>query len=135
MTKIVEDWPPNIAAIRKALPVTMDNIFAWDGTIYNPGGGKLGPALIAHEEVHFRQQAGQPDQWWKKYLESAEFRLDQEIEAHREEYRVFYDNHPSRNIRRRFLRALAKRLSAPMYGGLITERRAVKEIKGGGNWP
>ncbi len=61
MTEIVNDWPTNIAAIRAVLPVTRGNIFAYGGKIYSPGSKTLAPELIAHEQVHFRQQGDDPD--------------------------------------------------------------------------
>ena len=129
MTKIVAAWPPNIKAIRKVLPVTENNIFAWGDTIYNPGGGRLSAELIAHEEVHFWQQNGNPKSWWKKFLKSPEFRLQQELPAHRMEYREFCRRHKDRNVRWSYLQALGRRLSHPMYGKIITAAAAMQEIK------
>lgn len=129
MTEIVKDFPPNIDAIRAVLPLTGREIFAYDGVIYNPSGSRLGAELIAHEHVHFRQQGTFPKRWWKRFLKSAEFRLQQEMEAHREEYRVFCQSHRDRNARVGFLRLLGKRLASPMYGGLMTTTQAAKEIR------
>ena len=129
MTRIVKGWPPNIEAIRKVLPVTKRNIFSWDGTIYSPGGGQLSPALIAHEEVHFEQQAGDPKSWWQKFLASPEFRLQQELPAHRTEYREFCRLNKDRNARAAYLNSLGRRLSHPMYGKIITAAAAMQEIK------
>ncbi len=111
------------------LPVTENNIFAWDDTIYNPGGGPLSPALIAHEEVHFTQQAGKPKSWWRKFLKSPEFRLQQELPAHRTEYQAFCQRFKDRNARAIYLNALGLRLSHPMYGKIITAADAMQEIK------
>ena len=128
MTDIVKDFPPNIDDIRAVLPITGREIFAYGNVIYNPSGARLGPELIAHERVHFRQQGLFPKRWWKKFLKSPEFRLEQELEAHREEYRVFCLTHRDRNAQSGFLRLIARRLAAPMYGGLITAFEAAKEI-------
>lgn len=133
MTEVVNDWPPNIEAIREVLPVSDRNIFAYDEVIYNPGAGALSNALIAHEEVHFSQQAstpGGPEQWWKKFLASPSFRLSQEIDAHRMEWRVWLaSGRRSRLERRVMLKSLSKRLAAPMYGGIISIGKAKKAIK------
>lgn len=65
---VVAGWPPNIEEIRAVLPVSERNIFAYGHTIYNPGGEKLPLELIAHEEVHFQQQAEEgPVAWWKNF--------------------------------------------------------------------
>ena len=128
MTEIVVDFPPNIKAIRKVFPISGHEIFAYGGTIYNPSGSELTPALIAHEEVHFRQQGKWPKSWWMRFLKSPAFRLRQELEAHRVEYRVFCRGHKDRNSQAKYLRAISKRLAAPMYGSMITTPEAIKAI-------
>ena len=129
--EIKVDWPPNITDINDVLPVSMNNIFAYGGIIYNPGGGKLPPWLIAHEKIHFAQQGLFPARWWEKYLEDQKFRLEQEIEAHQEEYRVFCWFNRDRNKRRVHLKHMSRRLAARMYGRIITAKKARKIIKAG----
>lgn len=127
---VVDDWPPNIEDIRAVLPVTERNIFAYGHTIYNPGGGRLPLELIAHEEVHFQQQAEEgPVKWWAKFLADPKFRLDQEIPAHRVEHRVFCKYNRDRNEQAQHLRRLGQRLAAPMYGSLLTVNQAMKAIR------
>jgi len=130
MQEVVNDWPPNIEAIRVALPVTERNIFAYDHKIYKPGPGVLGPELIAHEKVHFAQQ----DEigvaiWWILFIQDPSFRLHEEMPAHRREYRVFCKHNRDRNRQRWFLRLLGKRLAAPMYGGIIGVKEAMRQIE------
>ena len=132
MTEIVNDWPPNIDAIRAVLPVTERNIFAYAGKIYNPGGGEISRELIAHERVHFAQQGDCVDDWWEKFLADPEFRLAQELPAHRAEYTEFCRWQKDRNKQVWFLRTLGKRLAAPMYGGLIGVKEAMKKISNRG---
>ena len=136
MAEVVQDWPPNIADIRAVLPVTRRNIFAYDHVIYSPSGTDLPPELHAHEAVHFAQQDAHPggvEGWWADFLASPKFRLEQEIPAHRAEYRHLLENATTRQQRRyvarRALKDLAARLSAPMYGGIITRQQAMKEIR------
>lgn len=135
--KVVKDWPPNITQIRAVLPVTRSNIFAYDHVIYSPSGTDLPPELLAHEAIHFAQQdnyPGGPAAWWDEFLASPKFRLKQEIPAHRAEYRVMLRGAASRQQRRfvksKGLKMLGKRLSAPMYGGIITLQTAMQEIAG-----
>jgi len=129
--KIVNEFPPNIEAIRKKFPLKGNEIFAWGSIIYNPSGGELTPALISHEGVHELQQKGNPEKWWKRYLRDDKWRFDQELEAHQAEYQTFCRDEPNRNRRRAFLKALARRLSAPMYGRIATYQRAHNLIKKG----
>ncbi len=126
------DWPPNIEAIRAVLPVSSRNIFAYDHVIYNPGGTKLPLELLAHERVHFEQQdahIGGVVGWWEDFLSDPEFRLAQEIPAHKVEYRTFCKYNKDRNMQAQALRAMGQRLSAPMYGGIITTNEAMKAIR------
>lgn len=125
-------YPPNINQIRKAFRLTGGEIFAWGTTIYSPSGPKVSAALVAHETVHFRQQAeaGGPEAWWGRYLAEPAFRLDQEMEAHIEEFRVYSEAH-GRQERRRYLDWLGKRLASPIYGGVITRKAAKARIKQG----
>lgn len=132
LEQVVNDWPPNIEAIRNVLPVSENNIFAYDGKIFNPGGGKLPLWLHAHEAVHFRQQSVHAEGvigWWRDFLRDEDFRLAQEIPAHRVEYRTFCKYNKDRNDQARALRAMGQRLSAPMYGGIITTNEAMKAIR------
>jgi hypothetical protein len=133
---VVNEWPPNIEAIRAVLPVTERNIFAYDHRIYNPGGGILPLELLAHEKVHFKQQdefeadgLSGVEGWWELFLESPTFRLKQEIPAHAAEYAAFCRMHKDRNEMAQMLRRLAQRLAAPMYGSIITVNEAMKAIR------
>ena len=129
MSEIVNDWPPNIEKIRAVLPVSEGNIFAYGGKIYVPGGGDLPVWLVAHEEEHFRQHEWYGlRSWWKRFLNDVEFRLDQELEAHRVEWWAFCRENKDRNVRSRYLALMARRMSAPMYGGMITMAEAKREI-------
>lgn len=127
--RILSMYPPNYAAIRKAFPLSGKEIFSYNNAIYNPGRGRVGPELIAHEQVHFGQQGEDSNGWWEKYIVSAEFRLEQELEAHQAEYKTFCQYNRNTKLQSRFLHAISKRLSAPMYGNLITTAEAVKRIR------
>lgn len=131
--RVVADWPPNIDEIREVLPVSQNNIFAYDEVIYNPGGGKLPPWLVEHEKVHFMQQAKYPGgvkSWWHRFLLDPVFRLKQEIPAHQLEFHVYGKCGAPRNQRRVYLKGMAKRLSAPMYGNIISFHEAKRLIVG-----
>jgi len=135
-------WPPNIASIRAVLPVSERNIFAYGRVIYNPGGGDLPAWLIAHEKVHFAQQKklngvirrNGAEVWWRRFLKDPEFRLQQEVEAHRAEYWEFKRQHKDRNVRVQFLNQIAGRLAKPMYGSLVSVKIARVLIGGSRPW-
>lgn len=131
---VVRGYPPNFEEIAAALPEASGpgTVFCYGDRIYNPGGGRIGAALRAHEAVHSSRQ-GSTDasirEWWSKYIADPAFRLNEELPAHQAEYRVFCANEKAQGTRFRFLVALAMRLSGPLYGGLIEFTAAKRSIK------
>jgi len=133
--KIAIAMPPNFGEIVAALPEARGplTVFCYGDTIYNPGGGRVTAALKAHESVHSVRQ-GDTEQtireWWRNYIASAKFRLDEELPAHRAEYAFFCGQERDKEKRHRFLVQTAQRLSGPLYGGLIsfdTAKHAIKD--------
>ena len=127
---VLRAYPPNYYSITARFPFAVERgvIFAWGDTIYNPSGGPITPALLAHERVHGERQGTDIEGWWNSYLTSSAFRLEEEIVAHRAEFRNFRRNHADRNQRAKYLRDCAARLASPLYGGLISAADAKKEI-------
>ncbi len=104
-------------------------IFTFGDTIYNPQGIQISPELMAHERVHCRRQGADVDGWWRRYLEDTEFRLAEELPAHRMEFAAFCGRFKDRNLRARFLAGIAARLSGPLYGGLLGHGDAMRAIR------
>lgn len=120
--EIVNAYPPAYEAIAATFDLRgIKPIFAWGDKIFNPHGITIGPELLAHERVHGERQkldpAG-PSGWWQRYLQDAEFRFDEELLAHRAEYRA-YCARVTRNQRHVALRHIAQRLSSRLYGSMI----------------
>lgn len=92
--------------------------YTYGRCIYNPAGLKLPDHIVAHEKVHMAQQEaiGGPDIWWEKYFADPEFRMHEELEAYREQYRFYKNIHQNRRKREIFLEEIAKHLSSGMYG-------------------
>jgi hypothetical protein len=129
--KIIQDYPPNIEALRSAFKLSGQEIFTYGDTVFNPTGLALSPELRAHEEVHiFQQSFTDVERWWERYLAEPEFRLEQELEAHRVEYKTFCDRNKDRNARSIYLIRIATRLASPMYGNIIGVREASRRIRG-----
>lgn len=130
MTRIVRDVPPNYAEIKAAFNPGPTAVFAYGDTIYSPLSDQLPADLIAHERVHFRQQAelGGPDAWWRRYIDDPQFRLEQEVQAYREQYASVA--HLPRADRRRLLAEFCRALASRMYGNLVTKERARLLIAG-----
>lgn len=132
--QIVHDYPPNIDAIVKVFPAarTPGVIFTYGQTIHNPSGRPLSNALLRHEEVHARQQLlipGGAEEWWESYLSNTMFRYSQEREAHIAEWQAVLDGENNRNHRRSLFVEIAKRLSGPLYGHMLTLADAKKMLK------
>jgi hypothetical protein len=122
--------PPNFEQILAAFPDADKPgvIFAYGADIYNPSGGNIPKALIAHEAVHgyrqlkHRDPTGHPhpdkeniEAWWAHYIANAEFRYTEELHAHVAEYKVQSSLINDRNFRSKVLQSTALRLIAPLY--------------------
>ena len=112
-------------------------IFAWGDTIYDPEGAGVSPALHMHEGVHgARQTAAGVEIWWRTYIADPEFRLAEEIPAHQAEFRWWCESPLGnqqvkgfRSAKDRQLLEIARRLSSPLYGGVISFDAARKLLK------
>jgi hypothetical protein len=132
MTNIVKELPPIYDKILAAFPEVRNHpsvIFTYGDTIYNPGGHYINEELLLHEEAHIEQQAAMgKDAWWDKYLADPQFRTEQELEAYRAQFKATYKNH-ARPTWRRELSRLAKDLSSPIYGNILSYDEAKQLIK------
>jgi hypothetical protein len=129
--EIVTDYPPIYDDIAIAFNLHPNDsvIFSWGERIYNPTGGTIDPELIAHEAVHGMRQGSNDDDirsWWAYYMQDWQFRLAEEVMAHRAEYQWLMAN-GNRRQRRSALKHTSNRLAAPLYGRMITTS-AAKDI-------
>lgn len=126
--KIVVANPPNIEAIAAAFPIRKGVIFCYGDTIYVPDGGDVSMSLQTHEAVHSFRQGTQIEHWWECYIRDPEFRLAEEIPAHRAEYSYVCAEIKDRNKRSFRLMQMADRLSSPLYGSMISYQKAIAAI-------
>lgn len=129
--QIIVDKPPIYARAAEVFPLEGREIFAWGDKIYNPGGFTIPDWLIAHEEVHEKQQAeaGGPEAWWEIYLVDDEFRFNMELDAHLMEFKVYCQGNKDRNKQAMYRRIVARKLAAPLYGSMITVQDALRRLK------
>ncbi len=109
-------------------------IFTYGDTIYNPFNIPVTRDLVAHEEKHAEQQ--QHDEtcaglWWKRYVEDPAFRIEQEAQAYRAQFKCICKTVKDRNNRARNLHMLASQLSGPIYGNSVTHTAALQMIGSG----
>ncbi|MBX4216221.1 hypothetical protein KW797_04730 [Candidatus Parcubacteria bacterium] len=129
--KIVYEKPPIFERVAKQFDIRgLPVVFAWGDILYNPFRAGIPDDLIAHEETHSRQQSlvGGPEIWWERYLADAKFRLEQEIEAYREQYRFYCGGEKDRNKRFNFLNKKAGELASPIYQVKISRKEAMEKI-------
>lgn len=91
--------PPNYAMILAHFGEQANfhkgTVFTYGDTIY--AKDPLPEHLLIHELVHIKQQQMHgPEYWWKRYIDSAEFRLSQEVEAYRAQYQFILKTMPKR---------------------------------------
>lgn len=127
--KIIQSYPPNFEKIREKFDPPRNTVFAYGDTIFAPDGVNLSEDLIVHESVHCKQQGGDIDGWWKRYMEDEQFRLSQEVEAYREQYKFFKKHSKDRNSHARFIHRIAGDLCSGMYGSIISYSEAINKIK------
>lgn len=120
-------------------------IFSWGDKIYNPSDGPIPPPILAHEAIHGDRQLKPPQglevdspaqkdnwvqMWWEMYLFDPKFRLDEEVPAHIEEYKVYKQLVKDREQRARYLHRLALRLAGPLYNNMLPYMAARRLLQG-----
>lgn len=142
--EVVTALPPNFDDIDKVFHIREEKgiLFCYGGKIYNPSGEHVQPQILEHEKIHSERQLcnywkakdgrewtdWSPFFWWQRYLEEPDFRLSEELFAHRREYEVFCKLMKNREQRRAYLAAIADRLSGPLYNNMIKPEEARKLI-------
>lgn len=110
-------------------PDTQPLAFAWGDKVYVVNNFPMTPDVKVHEETHLRQQKGDPATWWSKYLTDPKFRVDQEIEAYRNQYQYICASVADKNKRYKHLHNIATILSSPLYGKEISYTDAIFHLK------
>ena len=101
--------------------------FTVGNTIYCKGN--ISPDLLEHEKVHIKQQGSNWKEWWEKYFTNEKFRLDQELDAYKTQYRWIKTNIKDRNLQSKYLMFFSSCLSGKMYGDILSMTDAIKLIK------
>jgi hypothetical protein len=122
-------YPPNIEKIRATFTLHKGIVFTYGDTIFNPDRSNIDPALACHEATHCRQQGDDPESWWERYLVDPQWRVLQEIEAYRAQWKQARKMIKDRNIRHKLLMNIARDLSSAIYGNAISFDAAYKAIK------
>lgn len=131
--KISNHPPPNYELILTTFPIAVlkksKPIFAYGNIIYNPFNVNITKDVEIHEEVHEKQQGGNPDSWWAKYLMDKEFRLSQEIEAYGTQLAFIQKLIDSPSLANWKKEKMAEALSGELYGNLLSYGEAESKIR------
>ena len=129
---IVVNRPPNFDVIKTAFPIIEGKkgiVYTYGKVIYNPDNGVIDHPLMLHEATHSLQQDEMgPEAWWEQYLNDPEFRLNQELDAYRNQYRRLCELEKDRNRRASYLFRIASDLSSAQYGSIISLKEARRLI-------
>jgi len=125
--KTSKEKPPIYERCHKQFGVNWKEgvIFTYGDTIHCKY--KIPKQKIAHEKVHIRQQlAYGVEEWWNRYFTDEDFRLEQEIEAYKEEIKWIRKNIKGLFDMRKRIGKIVKDLSSSMYGNITTKEEVIK---------
>ena len=127
---IKREKPPVWDKLVKAFGVEWGTIcVAYDKDIYCGDKANLSTDVIVHESVHLARQEKDPVGWWTRYVKDKEFRFGEEVLAYHAQYDYLKNNVMDRNRLARYLFNLARDLSGPMYGNVVSYSEAMRLIK------
>lgn len=114
-------------------------LFAWGRTIYNPDKIIIPKDLAIHEAMHGVRQEAYVDPttghkgvavWWVRYLVDKDFRLVEEVMAHKAEATALLEKYGMSRVSRRKITAhVASRLANPLYQFGINRAQAEKLLE------
>jgi len=118
--------------IRNFPAVSWDNgiIITYDNKIYTKSG-YISDDLMIHEQTHIKQQAefpGGSDAWWNCYFKDMGFRLGQEIEAYKNQWKYLKSTVTDKNKLTKYRYQIATDLSSAIYGNMISPSAAMRVI-------
>ena len=131
--KIKYEFPPNYEKILMSFDIPTENnrsiVFTYGDILYVPRVGGIPAHLMAHEVTHSKQQGSNTGKWNDEYIINDMFRLNQELEAYRNQYKYFCNVSKDRNQRFFLLHKISKDLSGSLYKNIISYNEAKKQIK------
>lgn len=111
-------------AYKEQFPIDKYTVFALGADIYTDYN--LTPDLMVHELVHIKQQLEVGvKEWVYDFLYVPAKRLEYEVEAYREQIKSIKD----RNHKMRVYLESCRKISAPLYGNIVTFEEAKQMLK------
>ena len=128
---IKHEAPPFYSFIHRKFPNAdlETTIFTFYPNVYFPGD--LHDHLVAHEEVHLKQQRSYIGAiiWWLRCAYSTKYQYSQEIPAYQRQYEFALSKY-GKNKARMLLSEIAVDLSGPRYNNQVTFQKARNDILG-----
>jgi hypothetical protein len=88
---------------------------------------RLKEPKITHESIHVRQQLETGvEEWWDRYFEDEQFRLDQEVEAYKAEIKWIRHNVKGMDLKSRMIEKIVDDISSEIYGSIVTKKEALE---------
>lgn len=111
--------------------ITLSEVaFPYDNKIYTDT--TVTPEIVVHEKVHFEQQKEYGlDNWIEQYFENPQFRVNVEADAYSAQLKYMVDHAPREAktfVANVVAGQMAKALSSPMYGNILTYKEALSKI-------
>ena len=133
--KYSHEHPPVFARLEKEFGAKWEDVcIAYGDTLHFHETDMVRRDLIIHEATHLRQQEFSQEkaaEWWQRWFNDPTFRLKEEIEAYQMQYRFLAGAISNRDELAAELMRLARELSAPEYGPMISYQKAFAVIKAG----
>lgn len=127
--KIIKSWPPNIEEIRQAgLEVNEESVFCYGNDIYCLNGKEPRADILFHENIHIKQQKGNPEVWWTAYLQDRDFRFREELEAYTGQYLFIKRNLKNKAVKE-YLDIISEALASPQYKLGLTKSQTETAIR------
>ncbi len=126
--------PPIWDQANEMVELVYGTVFTYGDCIYNPDAVEISQDLLVHEQCHMKQQMYNETIakiWWDKWFHDVQFRIEQEVAAYAAQYRYICSVVKDKNARDKNLRILARMLSGPVYGNVISTIGAMEAIKAG----
>ena len=128
--RVINEKPPVYDKIVAAgMKPSNKTVFTYGDAIYNPHKLTLTADVVAHEEVHERQQGKDPEAWWDRCIADKAFQAEQEAEGYAAQYDLICKGVRDRNQRARIRYEVATILSGPIYGNRIGHNEAMDLLK------
>ncbi len=124
--KISTEKPPNWPDIEAKFHINFQQsgvLISYGDTVHVASGG-ISPDIRIHEQTHLDQQAKMGvEEWWRKYIADKHFRVEQEIEAYRNQVAYIKRYVSNRKKRELYITGIWKNMSE-MYGDMISYQKA-----------